>query len=89
MILNKKQEILKKRVLKHANLFLKRGETIRTVAQKTGWSKSTVNNDLNKRLSNINFNLYIKVIEKLAFNKNAAPYRGGEARKNKGGNNEN
>lgn len=70
----------KKRVLRHAKLFLNKGETIRTVADKTGWSKSTVATDLKNRLKDINFPLYTKVLEKLIINRKSAPTRGGIAR---------
>ena len=48
------QEKLKKRVLKEANMLVKNKMTIRELANTIGLSKSTIHNDMRKRLRQIN-----------------------------------
>jgi putative DeoR family transcriptional regulator (stage III sporulation protein D) len=74
-------EELDARVLKHGRLFIKRDANIRSVAKLSGWSKSTVEKDLNMRLPLLHIDLYEKVREKLLFHKNVRHIRGGEATK--------
>lgn len=57
--------------------------TIRKTALAFGISKSTVHNDLSKRLKYINFSLYKKVKKLLNTNFNERHIRGGEATKQK------
>lgn len=78
-----KEEIIKRRVIKHAHMFLERGATIRSVAKKSIYSKSTIHLDLTKRLPKIHLELYEKVLEKILFHKNIRHILGGEATKNK------
>lgn len=48
---------IKNRVLKEAQYIIQTRETIRNTAEKFKVSKSTVHNDINKRLQDININL--------------------------------
>ena len=57
--------------------------TIRKTALAFGISKSTVHNDLSKRLKHINFSLYKKVKKLLNTNFEERHIRGGEATKQK------
>ena len=52
---------IKNRVLQEAQYILKTRETIRNTAEKFKVSKSTVHNDINKRLQDINASLKIKL----------------------------
>ena len=52
---------IKARVLKEANYIIKTSKTIREISQYFKVSKSTVHNDLSKRLKNIDLNLYDEV----------------------------
>ena len=74
---------IESRVLKEAQLFIKRGETIRSVAKQVGISKSTVAKDLEEPLKHINPELYQKVKEKKYKNWNEKHIRGGESIKRK------
>lgn len=76
---------IENRVLKSAWLFIKRGETIRSVADQVGYSKSTVSKDLKEPLKQINPELYAKVREKINKNWNEKHIRGGESLKRKWG----
>lgn len=76
-----KSEAIEKRVLRHARLFIKRGATIRSVAAETKWSKSTVDLDLRRRLPELHFELYERVVEKLQYHKTVRHVRGGESTK--------
>ena len=55
------QEKIKKRVLKEANMLVKNKMTIRELANTIGLSKSTIHNDMRKRLIHINKELYLEV----------------------------
>ena len=52
---------IKSRVLEEAQYILRTRETIRNTAEKFKVSKSTVHNDINKRLQDINANLKMKI----------------------------
>lgn len=52
---------IKNRVLKEAQYILQTRETIRNTAEKFKVSKSTVHNDINRRLSDINITLKNKI----------------------------
>lgn len=71
-------EKIKKRAIKHGLLFIKRNQTIRTVAQQTGFAKGTVHLDLH-RLEFIRPELFEKVKQKLEFHLQVRHIRGGEA----------
>lgn len=74
---------IENRVIKTALLFIKRGETTRSVAKAIGTSKSTVSKDLNEPLKHLNPELYAKVREKINKNWNEKHIRGGESLKRK------
>ena len=71
------------RVLDFANYIIENNATIRQTAIVFGYSKSTVHNDIQKKLKKINFSLYEKV--KIILNKNFLEkhLRGGESTKQK------
>lgn len=52
---------IKNRVLKEAQYILQTRETIRNTAEKFKVSKSTVHNDINRRLNDINITLKNKI----------------------------
>lgn len=60
---------IRNRVLEMANMILENNTTVRDVAKRIGYSKSTVHKDLREKLPLINEELYEKVCELLAFNK--------------------
>ena len=55
------QKEIEKRVLKEANILLNTKKTIREVADIMKVSKSTVHNDMRKRLKSINNELYLDI----------------------------
>jgi len=55
--------------------------TVRAVAKKSGYSKSTVHKDLTERLKLVNEALAKEVSEVLAYHKSIRHIRGGEATK--------
>ena len=67
------------RVLEMAYLMLEGRRTVREVAKKIGYSKSTVHHDLTTRLEEIDPVLYEEVREVLEYNKKVRHLRGGEA----------
>ena len=67
------------RVLYEAKLMLEGKRTVREVAKITGYSKSTVHNDVSMRLKNIDFDLYLEIKELLDYNKKIRHIRGGES----------
>lgn len=73
---------MEERVIKSAEL-LSEGSTVRAVAEKTGWSKSTIHLDVTVRIRLIDRELYEKCQEVLLINHKERCYRGGEATKNK------
>lgn len=76
-------EIIKRRVLKEAQYIIETKSTIRKVAQKFDVSKSTVHNDLNERIKQIDESLAKKVNEIFKNNDKYKHIRGGEATKEK------
>lgn len=77
----KQQEIIK-RARKHALLFIKRNATVRSVAEETGFSKTTVHLDL-YRIQQDYPDLFGKVQEKINFHNQVKSIRGGEATRKK------
>lgn len=71
------KEHIIERARKHGILFLERGATIRSVSNKTTYSKSTIHLDLHK-LKDINIDLYYRVMSKLNFNRTTMHIKGGE-----------
>lgn len=75
------KEEIRKRALKHAWLFLEREATIRSVEDKTGFSRSTIHRDIAIRLEQFHPELAAKVREKLSFHKSARLIRANVAKK--------
>lgn len=71
------------RVIKESLYILENGNTIREVANVFGVSKSTVHNDIRKRLFDIDKKLYEKVSSILKYHLDIKHIRGGEATKRK------
>ncbi len=55
------KEMIKKRVVEEANIIINTKLTIRELTKIMGVSKSTIHNDMQTRLKNINNELYNKV----------------------------
>ena len=72
---------IRNRVLEMANMILENNTTVRDVAKRIGYSKSTEHKDLREKLPLINEELYEKVCELLAFNKKVRHIRGGQSTK--------
>lgn len=75
--------IIHDRILKMADLLLTNQTTVRDVAKKVGYSKSTVHKDLTIKLPQIDYELYLNVKKLLEYNKKIRHIRGGESTKNK------
>ena len=71
------------RVINESNFIVKTNKTIREVAEIFGVSKSTVHNDIRKRLFQIDRNLYEKVSSVLEYHIDIKHIRGGESTKRK------
>lgn len=71
------------RIFAEADFILKSNGTVRSVAKIFGVSKSTVHNDLSRKLKRLNISLYQKVNNLLKFNLAERHIRGGEATKKK------
>lgn len=76
-------EYIRHRCVRLALLFLETGDTVRAMAKKTGYSKSTIHKDLTERLKQVNEPLSIIVNDRLQYNKSMRHIRGGEATKQK------
>ncbi|WP_075618354.1 sporulation transcriptional regulator SpoIIID [Paenisporosarcina indica] len=74
-------EQIRKRCLELGELVQETGLTVRAVAKKSGYSKSTVHKDLTERLKLVNEALYKEVGVILAYHKSIRHIRGGEATK--------
>lgn len=74
---------IKERTLQVANYVLSTNNTIRKTAQVFRISKSTVHNDLSKRLQKLDKTAYHKVQKILDVNFNEKHIRGGDATKKK------
>ena len=74
---------LNDRVLSEAEYMLKTKKTIREIAKQFSVSKSTVHIDLNKRLKNINYDLYEKIKKILIYHLEIRHIRGGESTRKK------
>ncbi len=77
------KEFIKKRVLDEANHILNTKDTIRKTADKFNISKSTVHNDLSKRLKDIDKNLSRSINEIFENHERTKHLRGGESTKAK------
>ena len=71
------------RVINEYNYIIKTNKTIREVADKFGVSKSTVHNDMRKRLMEIDKKMYRKVSSILEYHIDIKHIRGGESTKRK------
>jgi len=71
------------RVIKESNYIINTGKTIREVAYVFGVSKSTVHNDVRKRLMEIDRKTYEKVSNILKYHIDIKHIRGGESTKRK------
>lgn len=71
------------RVINESNYIIDTGKTIREVADIFGVSKSTVHNDMRKRLMEIDKNMYEKVSSILEYHIDIKHIRGGESTKRK------
>lgn len=76
-------EHIRQRCVRLGRLLLETGDTVRALAQKTGYSKSTVHKDLTERLVIVNEQLAAEVKTILAYNKSIRHLRGGEATRKK------
>lgn len=70
-------ELIKARVIKGALLLIENNSNVRVVAKQLGYSKSTIHNDLSKRLKLIDLDLYEKVNKVFQINKEECHIRGG------------
>ena len=71
------------RVINEAKYIIDTGSTVREVALVFGVSKSTVHNDIRKRLINVDKKLYVKVSNILEYHTDIKHIRGGESTKRK------
>lgn len=76
-------EHIRNRCLKLGFMLKESQQTVRALAQKTGYSKSTIHKDLTERLSQVNEELAKEVSEILAYHKSIRHIRGGEATRRK------
>lgn len=76
-------ELITNRVINEAEYMVNTKKTIREIAKYFCVSKSTVHIDLNKRLKNINYELYKRVKTILKYHIQIRHIRGGEATRKK------
>ncbi|AMX00914.1 sporulation transcriptional regulator SpoIIID [Rummeliibacillus sp. G93] len=76
-------EHIRNRCLKLGFMLKETKQTVRALAQKTGYSKSTIHKDLTERLMLVNEELAKEVSEILAYHKSIRHIRGGEATRQK------
>ena len=72
---------VKQRVIDMATMIISENSTVREVAQKIGYSKSTVHKDLREKLPLIDIKMYEQVEQILNYNKKIRHIRGGESTK--------
>ena len=77
------EKYISDRVIDEANYIVTTNKTIREVAYVFGVSKSTVHNDIRKRLFVVDKNLYDKVSSILKYHIDIKHIRGGDATKRK------
>ena len=77
------EKYISDRVINEANYIVTTNKTIREVANVFGVSKSTVHNDIRKRLIVVDKNLYNKVSNILKYHIDIKHIRGGDATKRK------
>ena len=74
---------IQKRVINVAEYILKNKTTVRATAKVYNVSKSTIHNDIQKRLIKLNKSYYYDVVKILQFNFDQKHLRGGKATKEK------
>ena len=74
---------VQKRVINVAEYILKNKTTVRATAKVYNVSKSTIHNDIQKRLIKLNKSYYYDVVKILQFNFDQKHLRGGKATKEK------
>lgn len=74
---DKMRKEISERVLSAAHLLIAENSTIRDIAKKMGFSKSTIHIDLSIRLKEINNELYQKIKKIFMINQNEKHLRGG------------
>lgn len=74
---DKMRKEISERVLSAAHLLIDENSTIRDIAKKMGFSKSTIHIDLSIRLKEINNELYQKIKKIFKINQNEKHLRGG------------
>lgn len=72
---------IKARVIKEANYIINTSQTVREISKYFNVSKSTVHDDLSKRLKNIDLGLYEKVNKILNYHSKVKHIRGGASTK--------
>jgi putative DeoR family transcriptional regulator (stage III sporulation protein D) len=73
--------LIKKRIIDESNYIIKTNKTIRETALKFNVSKSTVHNDIQKKLLNLNYKNYVQVSEIMKKHIETRHLKGGEATK--------
>lgn len=73
------QEKIKKRVIDESNYIISTKKTIREISKYFNISKSTVHNDLHKKLKCINYKMYIEVQDILNYHSIIKHVRGGNS----------
>lgn len=77
------KKFIEERVYLEAEFIIKNKCTIRGMVNVFKMSKSTIHNDLSKRLKKYNYSLFLKVDKILKFNLSQRHIRGGKSTKNK------
>lgn len=77
------EDTIEKRACELAVYMIETGATVRAAARHFGISKSTVHKDLQQRLKQYNYSLYLQVREILDTNKRERHIRGGMATRKK------
>lgn len=73
------QERIEERVWEVAHYYLTEEYTLRTLAEKLGYSKSTIHKDLSERLRDLDHMMWINCDFIMNRQKEEASYRGGQA----------
>lgn len=76
-------EKIRRRCIRLGYLLIETNMTVREIAKKTGYSKSTVHKDLTERLPKVDQELSARAADVLAYHKAIRHLRGGEATRQK------
>ena len=76
-------EKIRRRCIRLGHLLIETNMTVREIAKKTGYSKSTVHKDLTERLPKVDQELSENAAEILAYHTEIRHLRGGEATRQK------